>query len=939
MASDVVAVPRRVFVPPPAQDAMESGRVILRDGSTADIHVTRPEDCDAVAALFHRLTPESHRLRFFALGDPPHSLVERLCDSSDPREVFALVVTRMVGAERQVIATGSYVAIDATTAEVAFAVDDAFQHNSLGTQLLERLAWVAIRHGFRRFKAIVLPENTAMRDVFRDSGLEVASTWHAGELDIDLSLVPNQTSVRLAEERDRLNTEASLRPFFEPESVALIGASRDPDSIGHRLLESFLSAGFTGRLYVVHPSAESIANRSTVRSVMAITEPVDLAIIAVPRGRLLAVVDECGVAGVRALVVVTAGLAETGPEGRAVQDALVAKVRNYGMRLIGPNCMGLLNTDPTVRLNASFSPVFPPPGPAAFSSQSGAVGIAMLKLAAERGLGISTFVSTGNKADVSGNDLLQYWEGDPATRVILLYLESFGNPRRFARIARRVSRSKPIIAVKAGRTQAGRRASASHTAALAASDAATDALFGQTGVIRAETLGEMFDLASFLGTQPLPGGRRVGIITNAGGPGILCADACEAAGLVVAPLRETVRQSLASFLSSMASTANPVDMVASAGGEEFARAIAVLLADDDIDSLIVIHTPVGLTDAAQIADAVRAGIAAAHAQGARQKPVIACMLAEDRPSMAITNGALSIPVVAFPESAARVLGRVAEYVEWCGRPLGLLPDFEDIDPVCARDVCRQAVQAQGGGWLSASDTYRVLSAFGLPLATGALARSADEAAHAARRLGFPVALKLASRQIVHKTEHGGVHLNLTTEAAVREAFGAIEASVRAAGPSDAMDGVVVQRMYGGGVEVMIGVAEDPLFGPLAAFGLGGVHVELLRDVRFSITPLSDRDAADMVRGIRGFPLLAGYRGAPAVDIGALETVLLRVSRLVEEVPEIVELDLNPIIALPGSQGCHIVDARIRVAQPTPNQPVRFPIPSLRQSTLHEGLPG
>jgi acetyl coenzyme A synthetase (ADP forming)-like protein len=704
---------------------------------------------------------------------------------------------------------------------------------------------------------------------------------------------------------------ASLQPFFRPASVAVIGASRDPESIGGRLLDAVLKGGFCGSVYPVNPHAFAVAGLKAYPSIRELPEIVDLALVAVPRDAVLGVVEDCAVRGVRALVLITAGFAEAGAEGRELQQRLIEQVRRHGMRLIGPNCLGLLTTDPMVRLDATFVPLRPPAGPVAMSSDSGALGLALLATAARVGLGISQFVSVGNRADVSSNDLLEYWEGDDLTGVVLLYLESFGNPRRFARIARRVGRYKPIVAVKAGRTLAGRRAAGSHTAALAASDVAVEALFRQTGVIRAETLEEMIDLALVLGSQPLPRGRRVAIVTNAGGPAILCADACEAGGLRLPELSPAARARLAAFLPAAAATANPIDMIASATPEQFRHTVEIVLGSGEFDALIVIYVTVAPCEGA-VASVVGEGVAAARQATGFHVPVLACWMPELGPRTLALGDAQLVPCFPFPETAGRVLSKIVAYAEWRARPPGTVPDFVDSHTHAARDICRTALAQRGAGWLSTEETRAVLRAMGLPVAPGGVARSADEAVAVARSLGFPVAVKVASHEIVHKTEIGGVRLHLDSEAAVRRAFTGIRDRLESEGRLAAMEGVLVQPMVAGGAELMVGVTQDPLFGPLIAVGLGGIHVEVLGDVCFRVTPLTDRDAADMVRSIRGYRLLQGYRGHPAADVAAVEDVLLRVSRMVEEVHQVRELDLNPVFALPPGQGCRIVDARIRV---------------------------
>jgi acetyl coenzyme A synthetase (ADP forming)-like protein len=901
-----------LYIPTPYQDAVESGRLILRDGSTASVRVAGRDDRQALLAFFEKLSPESRYRRFFSVALPRPELLETLCDSSEPGKALTLVVLRTIDGAPRVVAAGSYHLVRERTAELAFAVDDAFHGKGLATLLLERLTLLATRHGIERFWAVTHADNQKMIEVFRDSGFEVREKLEGGFLEIDLPVAPTQSSVSRSELRDRVATATSLRPFFQPRAVAVVGASRDPTSIGYRILDGLLHNGFRGPLYPINPKAADIRGVKAYPSVRDLPEPVDLAVIAVPRDLVLPVVDDCATRGVRALVVITAGFSEGGAGGRDLQRQLVERVRGHGMRLVGPNCLGLLNTDPAVRLNASFSPVFPPPGKIAMSTQSGALGLAILAAAERFRLGLSTFVSIGNKADVSGNDLLLYWEEDPGTDVILLYMESFGNPRRFSQIVRRVGLKKPVVAVKAGRTQAGSRAAGSHTAALAASDVAVDALFHQSGVIRADTLEEMFDLAAALGSQPLPAGRRVGIVTNAGGPAILCADTCEAGGLTVPELSDSLKARLGEFLPAAASRGNPVDMIASAPPEHYRRTIEALLVSDEVDALIVIYIPVGLAETSAVIDAVRQGVTAARsAPSSPKQPVLACLMAEAGVRTQLDFGSEQVPSFVFPEAAARVLSKTAAYADWRRQPPGIIPDFEDMDFATIRQICAQAA-ARGPGWLSVDEARKLLEEAKLPVAAGGVARTADEAAALARQAGFPVAVKLASQRLVHKTEVGGVHLNLADEEAVRRAFQAIRDRLAKTNQLEAMEGVLVQPMVAGGLEVMVGVTDDPQFGPLIAFGLGGVYVEILADVSFRMAPLTDRDAHEMVRSIRGRRLLEGYRGRPAADVEAIEEVLLRISRLVEEVPAIGELDLNPVFALPPGQGCRIVDARIKV---------------------------
>ena len=912
---------RTTSPPPPAADELDAQRLVLRDGSVASVRSASTTDREALRHFFQDLSPESRRNRFFAAGAAPDTVVDSLCDSSDPSRAFTLLVCRQLDDTVRIIAAASYIAVTDGTAEVAFAVDDRFQAQGIGTLLLEQLAARASVSGFHRFYATTLAENDAMRGVFRDSGFEIRSKSAGGVIEVQLSLTPSFEGVAAAERRRHEAVVASLRPLLAPRAVAVIGASRDPRKIGSRILRAITDAGFPRPVHIVHPEATSLLGIAAVRSARELPPGVDLAIVAVPPHAVSAVVDDCAASGVKALVVITAGFAETGGEGLARQNALVEKVRGYGMRMVGPNCMGLLT--PATRLNASFSPIVPSAGRVALSSQSGALGVAILGLAAEREVGLSAFVSVGNKADVSSNDLLEFWEDDPATRVILLYLESFGNPRRFARLGRRIALVKPIVAIKAGRTKAGSRAAGSHTAALAASDTAADALFHQSGVIRAQTIDEMFDIAACLHLQPLPNGGRVAIVTNAGGPAILAADACEGAGLAVAEFSAATRARLAAFLPPTAAVANPVDMIASAGRDGYSRAVASVLGAPEVDALVIIYTPVDPAESGGILDGIREGVETARAEGAVDKPVLACVMPSSLKKIQLRSGAESIPVYSFPENAAHALGKIAAYARWRAQPAGLRWGFEDIHSDWARSIVRHAVAAAAengdggsgdGVWLKAQDTYALLHAYGIPAAASTLARSAEEAAALASVVGFPVVAKIASARLPHKTDIGGVRVNLTSGTDVRRAYADIVANVGRLMPDSPIDGVLIQPMVAGGIETIIGIAHDPVFGPLIGFGIGGIDVELLGDVRFRVAPLTDRDADELLHEIRGFPVLQGYRGRAAADLDALRDILLRVSRLAEDHSEIAELDLNPVMALEPGKGCRVVDARVRVAQ-------------------------
>jgi len=704
-----------------------------------------------------------------------------------------------------------------------------------------------------------------------------------------------------------LTGRAGMDALLAPKSVAVIGASRDASGLGRRVFDSLLAGGFQGEVYAVNAAGGQIAGRPALARIADLPRGVDLAVIAVPRDRVLAAVDEAIAAGVRALLVITAGFAESGAEGRDLQNTLVARVRAAGIRMVGPNCLGLINT--AVALNASFSPVFPPAGRVALSSQSGALGLTILALAKERGLGLSTFVSVGNKADVSSNDLLEYWASDPETDVITLYLESFGNPRKFADIARTRGRRKPIIAVKSGRTRAGGRAASSHTAALAATDTVVDALFEASGVIRADTIDEMFDIAACLSLQPLPEGRRVAIVTNAGGPGILAVDACERAGLSVSEFSTETRAALAAFLPAAASVGNPVDMVASAGEDAYCRAITVALGAAETDALIVIYTPVDPAHSAAVVNGITRGIASARSAGCR-KPVLACLQTDGLRATPLTVNQERIPAFTFPENAARALSKAAAYAEWRRAPLESPVRCDDVLMEQTARLCRQIVAARGTTWLTNEELQEVLGSYGILFTAPVLVTDADSAALRAAEIGFPVVGKLASKAIVHKTDVDGVRVDLRTGADVCAAF--TELAAAAADRQLPCDGMWLQPMIGGCVELMVGVAHDALFGPVIGFGRGGTAVETERDVHFRLVPITGQDADALIHETRAWPQLQGFRGRPAADIAALRDLLQRVAQLAADVPEILEMDLNPVIALPAGHRYAVVDARIRV---------------------------
>jgi acetate---CoA ligase (ADP-forming) len=886
--------------------------VVLRDGSTVHVRPARPDDAPAMEQLLEGLSDRSRRLRFFS-SFPNLERAVRWATEVDYQHRYGLVAT--TGGDGHLVGHAGWEREPERPerAEVALEIVDAMQSKGLGTILLGQLAEAARDAGVEVLEAEVLPENHLMIKVFRDCGFPVKTHTVPGAVLVEFPASVSPEARERFERREQVAATAAMRTFLAPRSVAVIGASRERGTVPGELFHNLLAAGFHGPVYPVNPRTPVVQSVLAYPSILEVPGPVDLAVVAVPAPLVVEAARACAAKGVRGLVVVSAGFAETGPEGAERQRELLAVCRAAGMRLIGPNCLGVLNTDPEVRLDATFGPIAPRPGRVGFLSQSGALGLAIIDYANTLGLGLSSFVSVGNKADLSSNDLLSYWEQDDRTGLVLLYLESFGNPRKFARIARRVARTKPVLAVKSGRSAAGARATSSHTGALlAASDVTVDALFHQAGVIRADTLEELFDVAALFANQPIPAGRRVGIVTNAGGPGIMCADACDAGGLEVVRLSEELQAKLREGLPAEAALANPVDMLASAPPEHYRRTLELMVTSGEVDAVIVIFIPPLLADPAAVARAVRDAAATAG-----PVPVLSVVMSSADPPPEDRDGP-RLPRYRFPEDAAYALVRAVEYGEWRRRPPGTVPELPEGRPDEAAALLAGALAGEPGGrWLGPAEVAQLLACYGLPVAEWRLASSPEEAATAAAELGGPVALKAVAPGLVHKTEAGAVRLGIDGAEAVKAAMADMAEAVATRGYP--VDGFLIQRMVPDGVELLVGVVHDASFGPVVACGAGGTAVELLKDVAVRITPLTDRDAAEMVRALQTFPLLDGYRGTPRRDVAALEDLLLRVSALVDAHPTIAELDCNPVRVL--TEGVVVVDARVRIEPAQPQLPL------------------
>jgi acetate---CoA ligase (ADP-forming) len=894
-----------------ARPVPDTSSAVLRDGATVTVRQAAAGDRPGIENYLLGLSEESRRLRFGSVAVDVSAIAARAAETG-PDHV-TLLALRGEAARQEVVGGAQYFRSVGDRAEVSVSVADDLQGKGLGSILIGRLAETAARNGIGTFVAIVFPENHRMIEVFRESGFAPKVRALPGTVEVEFPTMLTDDATRVFEERADTSATSAVRTFLSPGSVAVIGASRDPASIGGRLFRNLVTSGFRGVVYPVNPSARAIQTVQAYGSILDVPEPVDIAFVCVRAELVASAARQCAEKGVRGIVVISSGFAEVQGDGPERQSELVEICRSSGMRMIGPNCMGVVNMDPDILLNGTFASSSPLPGSVGFMSQSGALGIAVMDHTARLGLGLSSFVSVGNKADISGNDLLCYWEDDPGTDVILLYLESFGNPRRFARLARRICEHKAIVAVKSGRSAAGARAASSHTGAiLQASDAAVDALFRQNGVIRTETLEETLGVAGVLSSQPVPQGRRVGIITNAGGLGILCADVAEARGLSIVSFSERTVAELQGFLPAEASTGNPVDMIASADGHDYARAIYAIAVSGDVDALIVIYIPPLATAAQEVAKVAAETISSLQ----NTVPIVVSFPPADDAADPFREA--GIPTFAYPEQAAISLAHVASLGAWRRRPRGTIPDFDDINNDEVAALLARALE-RGAGWLPAADVARLLSCCRITVPRSEQAATPGDAGRAAARIGGNVALKALGP--LHKTDVGGVRLGLAGSADVTAA--AAEMQERLAAAREPLEGFLVQELVEGAVEMLVGVAHDPTFGPVVACGLGGTATELLHDTAFRVPPLTDVDTAEMVRSLSSFPLLDGYRGAPRADVAGLEQLILRVTGLIEAHPGVVEIDFNPVAVTP--RAAIVLDARIRVESPPATTMVGSPL--------------
>ena len=871
---------------------------LLTDGTTIQIRPARPGDFGAVRDMHTKMSPDNLYLRFFGVSAAAaEQEARRICREPAPDHAALLAVL-----DGEVVGCGSYeVTGDGSrSAEVAMAVADQMHSRGVGTLLLEHLISLARSRAVHAFTAETLSENALMLQVFADAGLPVHRTLADGVYEFTFPLPADEADAALGTyrdavaERERSADVASLRHVLAPASVAVIGASRRPRSIGRAILQNIITGNFPGPVCAVNPGAAELDGVPCVPSAAALPGDVDLAVITAPAAAVPGIAEQCGQRGVRALAVITAGL-----DG-AARTELLGICRRHGMRLVGPACFGVANT--SIALDATFAARHPLPGSAGLALQSGGVGVVLLEHLSRLGVGISSFVSLGDKDDVSGNDMLLWWESDTATKLAVLYLESFGNPRKFARTARRLGRTKPVLTVNVGRSAAGRRLAAARAAAAVAPALTRQALLEQAGVIATANLGELLDTAALLASQPVPQGHRVAVVSNTRGAAVLAADACRDAGLQVAGLAQDTRRALRDMLPPGAAVAGPVNTTAAIAPGLFRRCLELAGAGPGVDAVLALTATTATSDLVP------------EVQAARPPVPIAATVMDQVEAVRLLPGPgkddPAVPAYAYPESAARALGHAARYGTWLASPPGRVPDLDGLRQDRARELVNGLLTgAPKGGWLPLDATAELLGCYGVPLADSIAVTTEETAIAAAARFAAPVALKADVPGLVRRRDASAVLLDLHGADEVRRGFRSLRETF-----GGRLAAVIIQPMITGGVKVMISVLQEPMFGPLLLFGLGGPAAHMLAGRAARLAPLTDSDADQLICSIHAAPLLLGRPGTPAADLAALRDMLLRISQLADDLPQIAELDL-PVIAQPD--GAQAVDGQIRIQAAEP----------------------
>lgn len=862
--------------------------IVLRDGGTAHLRPITPQDAEALQRMHLAQSPESTLMRFFVpMPRLTETLLRRFTQVDYSRQV---AIVALIGGE--IVGVANYDRVDDRQAEVAFNISDVHQGRGLGSCLLEHLAAAARERGIQRFVADVLPQNLKMVAVFREAGFRVTQDWDHGVIALAFDIDPTDRLLAVMEAREHASEATSLRALLTPQSIVVIGASRDPESIGARVLRHVVEAGFTGRVHAVNPMVSELQGVPCYADVSQVPGPVDAALVVVPAGQVLEVVRSCGQAGVRGLIVMSGGFAEMGGEGLDSQRELVRVARSHGMRLVGPNSMGLLNTTAQVRLNASLAAQLPPAGGLGLFSQSGALGVAVLASAARRGLGLSSFVSAGNRADVSGNDCMQYWEEDPRTAVVGLYLESIGNPRKFSRIARRLSRKKPVVVVKSGASGYG--VPPGHTVRSSrAPREALDCMMRQAGVVRVDNIHQLFDVAELLLHQPLPAGPRIGIVGNSQAVASLVADAAVSGGLAV--------------------PAEPVTVRNEPSIHEFREALQECYAQEGIDAVVACFIP----PVGEISPDMLAVLS--EVSGGSAKTTVACLVGvggvtgvgADQGSPAADDGpSRGLPAYPTPEDAVLALASVVRYAQWRERESGVRVDPSGIDRSRARELVERSmsgIEPDVRVRLTSEDVCTLLACYGLAVWPSVTVSGVQKAVEAAEHLGWPVVLKTADPRRRHRSQYAGVVLDIAGPDDLRARMEVMTQRIGEGTP------FLIQHMSPEGAACVLRTMEDDLFGPIISFALAGDASDLLADIAYRIPPLTDVDVADLIRSVRASPRLTGYRGAPALDVTELENIVARLSCLADDLPQVAELELNPVIV--AENGVAIAGATAVLSRP------------------------
>ncbi|MBN2039212.1 MAG: GNAT family N-acetyltransferase [Spirochaetes bacterium] len=887
-------------------------RIILKDGSVIQFRPIKVEDADKWLEFYESL---SERTKYLRMQYVPKEMDKegalRYC-TVDYTNTFAFIAEAKEDRETRIVAVGRYSRMPSgSTAEIAFVIEDEYQERGIGTKLIEWLAIVARNNDIDTFEALVLTENTGMLSVFQGYGFHMKREIKGNAYQITFPLTKTPEVIKKKEERALAATINSLKHIMNPRSVAVIGASNRPGAIGQLVFQSMIQSGFTGVVYPVSSRSSSVMAVKSYYSVLDIPDEIDLAIIVVPASQVLNVTDECGRKKVKGIIVISDGFKERGEEGAALENELRETAFGYGMRIIGPNCMGLINTDPKVNLNATFALIQPDPGNIAFITQSGALGLGILQYAKSLDIGFSSYISVGNRTDIASTDMLQYWEKDPATKVILLYLESFDNPDIFSRISRRISAKKPILAIKGGNTAEGSKAASSHTGAMATPAVVSDALFHQAGILRIRNIEDIFHSAMLLANQPVPKGRNVAILTNGGGPGTLAADACAQHGLILPDISDETLKKLRAVMKRDIGISNPFDLTAGISAVEFENALKILVEDPDFDSIVTIYIPPAGENIDDIEEAIKNSIPVLTQY---EKPIVACFVGQTGIKGRDMTDDHFVPYYMFPEDAVLALAHAVRYGEIQRKENGSIPEFQDVDRKKAKQLIKDVLTGNSERplWVPPVVIDEVFKCYGIKAADMKIALSEDDAVSAADQMGYPVVVKLESSTISHKSDVGGIVLNVKTPDEVKKAFSTIRDNLKKIGRENEMQGVMVQKMVTEGSEVIIGLNENSTLGHVIMFGLGGIYAELINDSALRLHPLTDTDVRELIDSVKMSKLLKGYRGSEPLDTGSLEDLLLRVSAMVEDIPQIAEMDLNPVKVLPQGSGYCVVDSRMMI---------------------------